>query len=150
MSTAPSEPAETWPTPGNELAEPLEAVPAGGKPPAFPDAVEGYSLNREWRETVRAFEGMEWATVYEFPATMNSCGLQRFYIRWRTANEQATAEATFLSSTGDIVLEDPVAGVAGWMSSYGCGQPAFRMKSSADESTLTDVVIEIQQWEISV
>ena len=103
----------------------MEAVPPGTKPPSFPDSVEGYSFSRVWRETVRAFEGEEWSTIYEYPATMNGCGLQRFYIRWRAANQQATVEATFLSTPDEIVLEDPVAGAAGWMSGYGCGsQPS--------------------------
>ncbi|WP_154814625.1 hypothetical protein [Actinophytocola xinjiangensis] len=148
-STAAAEPAWTWPIPGSELADPLEARPPGTRPPPFPDAVEGYDLSREWRETVRAFSGTEWATIYEFPLTMNGCSLQRFYVRWRAVNEQSTVQTTFVS-VDDIVLEGPVDGAAGWMSGYGCGQPAFRMKSSTDESTLTDVVVEVQQWNASV
>lgn len=109
-----------------------------------------YSLTYGWRDTVRAFEGADWSTIHEFPATMNGCGLQRFYVRWRAANPAATVEATFLGSPDEILLDDPVAGAAGWMSGYGCGQPAFRVKSSTDESTLTDVVAGVQRWEISV
>lgn len=148
-TVAASEPVGTWPVPGSELVEPLEAHSPGTGPPPFPDAVDGFALSSEWRETVRAFNGTEWATIHEFPATMNGCSLQRFYVRWRAVNEQSTVQATFLS-TDDIVLEDPVFGATGWMSGYGCGQPAFRMKSSTDGSTLTDVVVEVQKWEVSV
>jgi hypothetical protein len=81
---------------------------------------------------------------------MNGCDLQRFYIRWRSVNTSATVEVTFLSTGDEIVLGNPVAGAAGWMSGYGCGQPGFRLKQSSDTSTLTDVAVEVQRWEVAV
>ncbi len=148
-STVATAAGDGWPEPGHELTEPMNVLPAGSPPP-FPETVAGYSLAEEWHETVRAFSGEDWSTIYEFPATMNGCDLQRFYIRWRAVNESAKVEVTFLSSPDEIVLGDPVDGVAGWMSGYGCGQPAFRLKHSNDESTLTDVAVEVQRWEVSV
>ena len=71
-----SEPLLTWPSPaGDDLGEADEARPAGTTPPRFPDSVEGYALSNEWRETVRAFEGEEWSTIFEYPATMNGCDI---------------------------------------------------------------------------
>jgi hypothetical protein len=81
---------------------------------------------------------------------MNGCGMQRFFIRWRAVNEDAVVESTFVS-TGDLIaLADPVSGATGWMAGYGCSQPAFRMQDSAGPSNLTDVVVDVQQWEVSV
>lgn len=127
----------------------MKTAAPGLQSPRFPDSVDGYSLNKSWHEVVRAFDGDEWSTIYEFPATMNGCSLQRFYVRWRAVNPSATVEVTFLS-TDEIVLATPASGSAGWMSGYGCGQPAFRLEQSDDGSTLTDVAVEVQQWEVSV
>lgn len=137
-----------WPSPGTDLAESPEARPAG-EPPEFPSRVDGYELAGEWRSIERAFESADWTTIYEFPATMNGCVRQRFYVRWRAANPDAVVEATMVS-TGVIVLVEPAAGAVGWMSGSGCAQPAFRMQDSAGESTLTDVFVEVQQWKGAV
>lgn len=156
LSSVPSssEPSSAWPSPaGDDLGEADEARPAGTAPPPFPESVEGYALSNEWRETVRAFEGEEWSTIFEYPATMNGCDMQRFYVRWRSVNPAAIVEAALLTSTDEILLVGPARGGVGWMTSYGCGQPAFRMIGTVDtanESNLTDVVVEVQQWEISV
>lgn len=81
---------------------------------------------------------------------MNGCSQQRFYIRWRSVNPNATIEAALISSFDEILLHGPAPGAAGWMSSYGCAQPAFRFITSTDDSSLSDIVVEVQQWEISV
>ena len=65
-------------------------------------------------------------------------------------NSAAIVEAALLTSTDEILLAGPARGGVGWMTSYGCGQPAFRMIGTADtanESNLTDLVVEVQQWE---
>ena len=57
-----------------------------------------------------------------------------------------TRTETARASTGDertTVPDFPV-------TVNGCGQPAFRFATSADASTLTDVVVEVQQWQASV
>jgi serine/threonine protein kinase len=133
-----------------EDSEQVLAFPAGTTPPPFPAKVSGYTLENAWRDTPRAFQGAEWTTLYEFPATMNGCSQQRFYIRWRSVNPNATIEASLISSFDEILLHGPAPGAAGWMSSYGCAQPAFRFITSTDDSSLSDIVVEVQQWEISV
>lgn len=140
--------APTWTTAVE--ADQVQARSAG-RPPGFPSHVDGFALVREWRETTRVFENVgDWSTLYDFPATMNGCGMQRFYIRWRAAAAEAVVEAT-LVSTGDlIVMADSSTGTVGWMAGWGCGQPAFRLQSLTGEGNLTDVVIEVQQWESAV
>jgi serine/threonine protein kinase len=118
--------------------------------PPFPDEVTGYSLSDENRDTVRVFTGeKEWQTLQDFPATMNGCAEQRFYVRWRSLDPSAEVEATWLSDDGSVVLSKVVRGSAGWQSSFGCGQPAFRLHKSRGGSALTDVVVDVQRWEAS-
>jgi hypothetical protein len=131
-------------------ADQVEARP-NGQPPGFPDRVAGFALAREWRETTRVFEHTaDWSTLYEFPATMNGCGMQRFFIRWRTAAPGVVIEATLVSAPDLIVMVEPDAGTVGWMAGSGCGQPAFRMRSSSGDGNLADVIIEVQRWEVAV
>jgi serine/threonine protein kinase len=118
--------------------------------PPFPQEVSGYSLDDENRESVRVFTGdKQWQTLEDFPATMNGCDEQRFYVRWRSLDPSAEVEATWLSDDGSVVLTKAVRGPAGWQSSDGCGQPGFRLHKSRSGSTLTDVVIEVQRWTAS-
>jgi len=122
-----------------------------GAPPEFPGQVDGYSLTREWRDTTRVFEHLDdWSTLYDFPATMNGCGMQRFYVRWRAAASDAVVEATLVSMPDVIVMTGSSDGAVGWMTGHGCGQPAFRLRSLPGEGNLTDVVVEVQQWESAV
>jgi serine/threonine protein kinase len=118
--------------------------------PAFPEEVTGFSLDDENRVTTRVFSGeKQWRTLDEFPATMNGCDQQRFYVRWRSLDPSAEVEATWLSYDGSEVLSKAVRGSAGWQSSDGCSQPGFRLRSSGRGSTLTDVVVDVQRWEAS-
>jgi serine/threonine protein kinase len=129
----------------------LHAVrsPSEARPP-FPEEVPGYSLDDEDRQTVRVFSGeKQWRTLDDFPATMNGCDQQRFYVRWRSLDPTADVEATWLTYDGSDVLSKAVRGSAGWQSSDGCSQPAFRLHSGRSESTLTDVVVDVQRWEAS-
>ena len=118
--------------------------------PAFPEEVPGYSLADEDNETVRIFRGDKgWQTLYRFPATMNGCGQQRFYVRWRSLDPSADVEATWLSGDGSVLLTKSVRGSAGWQSNDGCSQPAFRLRSSGSRSTLDDVVVDVRRWTAS-
>jgi len=36
------------------------------------------------------------------------------------------------------------------MTGWGCGQPAFRLRSLPGDGNLIDVVVEVQQWESAV
>jgi hypothetical protein len=115
--------------------------------PAFPDEVRGYSLADQNRETLRIFTGdKQWYTLDQFPATMNGCDQQRFYVRWRSLDPTAEVEATWVSSDGSEIENKAVRGSAGWQSNYGCSQPAFRLQKSGPGSTLDDVVVEVQRW----
>jgi hypothetical protein len=117
--------------------------------PAFPDEVSGYSLDDEDRATLRVFTGgKQWQTLEDFPATMNGCDEQRFHVRWRSLDPTADVEATWLNYDGSVENK-AVRGSAGWQSSFGCSQPAFRLHSSGNGSTLTDVVVDVQRWEAS-
>jgi hypothetical protein len=111
--------------------------------------VRGYSLADENRETVRVFDDEQWQLLEQFPATMNGCDQQRFYIRWRSLDPTAEVEATWVSSDGSEIENKAVRGSAGWQSNYGCSQPAFRLRKSGSGSTLDDVVVDVQRWQAS-
>jgi serine/threonine protein kinase len=118
--------------------------------PAFPDAVPGYSLADQNRETVRVFTGTkQWQTPEDFPATGSECDQQRFYVRWVSLDPSADVEATWVSYDGSEVESKSVRGSAGWQSNDGCSRPAFRLRSSGSRSTLTDLVVEVQRWAAS-
>ena len=118
--------------------------------PAFPDEVPGYSLVDQNNETLRIFTGdKRWQTPYQFPATMNGCDQQRFYVGWRSLDPTAEVEATWVSSDGSVIENKPVRGSAGWQSDYGCSAPAFRLHSSGSRSTLDDIVVDVQLWTAS-
>ena len=116
--------------------------------PAFPAEVPGYSLADQNRGTVRLFTGdKRWYTLEEFPATMNDCDRQRFYVLWRSLDPTAEVEATWVSFDDSEIETKAVRGSAGWQSNYGCSRPAFRLRSSGSRSTLTDVVVDVERWE---
>ena len=117
--------------------------------PAFPAEVPGYSLADQNNETVRIFSDKRWQLLYEFPATMNGCDQQRFYVRWRSLDPTAEVEATWVSSDGSRIEDKTVRGTAGWQANYGCSQPAFRLRKSGSRSTLDDVVVDVQRWDAS-
>ena len=117
--------------------------------PAFPAEVPGYSLADQNNETVRIFSDKRWQLLYEFPATMNGCDQQRFYVRWRSLDPSAEVDATWVSSDGSMIENKVVRGSAGWQAGYGCSQPAFRLHSSRSRSTLDDVVVDVQLWTAS-
>jgi len=76
--------------------------------------VDRFALEQEWRETTRVFEDTDdWSTLYDFPATMNGCGLQRFYVRWRAAAPEAVVEATLVSVPDVIVMAGSSVGSVG-------------------------------------
>jgi hypothetical protein len=144
----PSAQMPTWAAPAGD--DQVEARSAG-QPPAFPEHVDRFAPKREWRETTRVFENTDdWSTLYDFPATMNGCGMQRFYVRWRAAAPEAMIEATLVSVPDVIVMVDSGVGSVGWMAGWGCGQPAFRLRSLPGDGNLIDVVVEVQQWESAV
>lgn len=142
-------PASPWKLPeDNSLPSPHVAEP-GNRPPSFPPSVDDYALANEWRTTVRLFGHDSWSTTADFPATMNGCVNQRFYVRWRVLDPKVTVEATILDSAGRIVRTDVASGKAGWMASWGCGQPGLRLGARVDRGTMANVVVEVQRWKVS-
>nr|WP_271209019.1 serine/threonine-protein kinase [Rhodococcus wratislaviensis]GLK33465.1 hypothetical protein GCM10017611_03070 [Rhodococcus wratislaviensis] len=137
-AAAPSNPA--WPGPlGMGLA------PSPELPPNLPQ----WALQNTWNLTTRAFAD-EWSKApgpgqSRFPATMNGCNNQRFLVRWRAVNPNATVLATNLNAIDSS--GEQVTGNAGWMDLDGCHTPAFQFSDSKDASNLTDVAIAIQQWQ---
>lgn len=114
--------------------------------PDMPSTLQGFQKSGTLvRTTVRAFSN-QWSTDFEFPATMNSCGQQLFTIRWRSLNLDVAS--SLVSSPDEIVLEKSLEpAVAGYMLSYGCGQPAFKLPAIASNANkLTDVNVEYQVW----
>ncbi|MFF2026884.1 protein kinase domain-containing protein [Rhodococcus koreensis] len=116
--------------------------------PEFPQSLPQWTLKTSWTLTTRAFQD-SWSKApgpgqSRFPATMNGCANQRFLVRWRAVNPNATVVATHLNAADKPT--DQVTGNAGWMDLSGCYTPAFQFSASADRSTLTDVTIAVQQW----
>ena len=125
---------------------------AGASPPEFPTQVEGYDLAyQEALDPSRAF-WQQPNPVWGFPATMNGCAQQRFYLRWRPLDENAQIQATWTyNGTGTIEPDGGEAtGKSGWMSSYGCTVPAFAVVGhdtyTGPGNPITDVVVELQVW----
>jgi hypothetical protein len=77
---------------------------------------------------------------------MNSCGQQLFTVRWRSLNLDVAS--SLVSSPEKFVLEKSLEpAVAGYMLSYGCGQPAFKLPAiTSNANKLTDVNVEYQVW----
>ena len=114
--------------------------------PEMPNTLPGFQKSGNLvRSTVRAFSN-QWSTDFEFPATMNSCGQQLFTVRWRSLNLDVAS--SLVSSPEKFVLEKSLEpAVAGYMLSYGCGQPAFKLPAIASNANrLNDVNIEYQVW----
>ncbi|WP_199515978.1 hypothetical protein [Nucisporomicrobium flavum] len=111
--------------------------------PAWPRHFEGYRFLREESGGVRVFGGQGLAIMSDFPATMNGCAHQRFFVRWRTLGGHSVA-ASLVSVPDLITVEAAAYGSSGWMSSHGCGQPAWEVIK--DEQSLVDVVVSWQVW----
>ena len=120
----------------NEVCPPSEL-------PAWPEYFDGYRFLREESASVRVFGGQGLATVVDFPATMNGCAHQRFFVRWRALGGQSVA-ASLVSAPDRITVESAAYGSAGWMSSHGCGQPAWELLH--DDSSSIDVQLTWQVW----
>lgn len=136
---------QSWPGQGDGP----EGAEGGAPAAAFPQSLDQWRLNQAWTDTPRAFLGDEWTAVVgadrdRFPATMNGCDQQRFLVRWRAVNDTAEVEARWQQQ--DVVFGEPVVANEGWFDLDGCSAPEFRLRSTQDESTLTDVTVEVQQW----
>lgn len=116
--------------------------------PEFPTSVPGMRMVEQLNMETRAFTGGDYSTIYGFGNTMNGCDRQRFLVRWRPLNANMRVEAVhgYMPDDATYPASPPTTGVAGWMSMSACEQPGFRVLSSGDGSTLTDVIVEVQIW----
>lgn len=129
----------------------LQAAPGTEEPPAFPAAVPGFSLVRSAGQVVTVRENRFFTAVGSLPvrtATYAVCREQRFYVRWMAVDPRAQVEATLVDEHVRTVQNTPVRGSAGWLSSYGCVQPALRIRppagSAPDRAT---VIVETRVWQ---
>jgi hypothetical protein len=99
---------------GREESDIVNEVCAPSDLPAWPEHFNGYRFLREETGGVRVFGGQKPATVADFPATMNGCAHQRFFIRWRTLGGHSVA-ASLVSVPDLITVETAAYGSSGWM-----------------------------------
>ncbi|MCK0517646.1 hypothetical protein [Williamsia sp. DF01-3] len=137
------------PLPGRAWAESQQVdLIETGDPPEFPTRLEQWALQQTWDATPRAFKGQETAVpgpgFTKFPATMNGCDNQRFLVRWRVLNPDATVVASLADVNGTVV--NNATGSAGRMDLDGCLTPQFEFAESGDASNLTDITVAVQQW----
>lgn len=135
---------DAWP------AEPAGTV-ATGEPADFPAELDRWALQSSWSTMPRAFSGEEWSPTSgpdysSYPVTMNGCSAQRFLIRWRAVDDGVTVLAATIDTAGTV--QQQVSGASGWMDTDGCVTPGFRLPGDlTDGSTLTDVTVEVQQYQ---
>jgi hypothetical protein len=140
----PAHPGGSWPA----LTYTLESAAGRAEPPTFPGALQGFALQASGRSTVRVSQSRYFTAVGRLPvrtASYSECRRQRFYVRWLALDPRAVVDATFVDEGVHTVQNTPVRGAAGWMSSYGCVQPALRIRPAAVPSQAM-VIVETQVW----
>ena len=110
--------------------------------PDWPAAWPGYRFDRTGDALIRVFGGPDPAVIDGFPATMNGCAHQLFFIRWWALGDHRMT-ARLVSMPDLIPMSDPVSGTSGWFASHGCAQPAW---SKQDSEILADVQVTWQVW----
>ena len=135
-----------WPA----LTYTLKAVTGDMAPAPFPRAVPGYVLKDSFTTQVSVSDARRFISFGDLPVKNVSyaqCRQQRFYIRWQSTDPKAVVEATFVDSQVRTVQNHPVSGTAGWQSSFGCVQPAVRIRPAAGSGPdHTQVVAQLQVW----
>ncbi|MGQ0631949.1 MAG: hypothetical protein ACT4P1_13000 [Sporichthyaceae bacterium] len=122
-----------------------------GQGPEFPDSLDGWAMDRRWKDTVRVFEG-EWAIapgpgLESFPVTMNGCGEQRFLIHWRTIGFPVATALRYPYGPLDSTVPDQPPASVGWVDAGGCETVIFRFYGDPQSgSTLTDVAVSVEEW----
>ncbi|MFZ0159604.1 MAG: hypothetical protein WAL50_11295 [Kineosporiaceae bacterium] len=142
----PAHPGGSWPA----LTYTLESAAGRAEPPTFPGALQGFALQASGRSTVRVSQSRYFTAVGSLPvrtASYSECRRQRFYVRWLALDPRAVVDATFVDEGVHTVQNTPVRGAAGWMSSYGCVQPALRIRpTAAAVPSQAMVIVETQVW----
>lgn len=149
ISEVGSRPARTsaaWPA----LTYTLKASTTTEEPLRFPGAIIGFRLADSSVSRVSLSESKYFAAVGDLPvrtASYEECREQRFYVRWMAEDPDAVVEATFVDEHVRTVQNRPVSGSSGWQSSYGCVQPALRIRTPAGANPAgADVLVETQVW----
>ncbi len=129
----------------------LRAATGTAEPPDFPGVVEGFRKIRTAHATVTLSRNRYFTAVGTLPvrtATYDVCRQQRFYIRWLAVDPAAVVESTFVDEHVRTVQNRPVHGAAGWMSSYGCVQPALRINPAVSGIPATaTAIVETEVWQ---
>ncbi len=135
-----------WPA----LSYTLKAVTGGMAPAPFPDAVPGYVLQDSFTTRLNVVEAKRFIGFGDLPVknvSYDQCRRQRFFVRWQSADPKAVIEATFVDAHVRTVQNRPVSGTSGWQSSFGCVQPAMRIRPPAGpRPARTVVVAQMQVW----
>lgn len=128
---------------GSSLASTINEVSVSSGTPEWPQTFTGYRFDREGSAGLRLFSGKDITVITDFPATMNGCAHQRFFIRWRSLGDRSV-EASLVSTPDLITVHEAVTGSSGWMASHGCGQPAWKFLE--DENSMADIQVNWQVW----
>jgi len=135
-----------WPA----LTYTLKAVTGDMAPAPFPSAVPGYVLKTSYTTQISVSEAKRFIAFGDLPVKNVSyaqCRQQRFYVRWQSSDPKAIIEATFVDSQVRTVQNHPVSGTSGWLSSFGCVQPALRIRPPAgSHPDHAKVVAQLQVW----
>lgn len=135
-----------WPA----LTYTLKAADRGRVPAPFPKAVPGYRLKESFTSKLTVEESRFFTAFGDLPvrtASYDVCRQMRFYVRWMAVDPKAVVEATFVDAPVRTVQNKPVSGAGGWQSSYGCVQPALRIRPPAGTNPKKVVVVaQMQVW----
>ncbi|MBK6871030.1 MAG: hypothetical protein IPG94_06450 [Kineosporiaceae bacterium] len=148
ISDVPDRPAAVidWPT----LTYTLKAADGPMEPPSFPAAPAGFAVTSSSTSTVTITRGRYFTAVGKLPvrtAAYDVCRRQRFFVRWLAIDPAAVVAATLVDERVSTVQNRPVHGSAGWMSTFGCVQPALRIAPSTLGPGSATVIVETQVWQ---
>jgi hypothetical protein len=136
-----------WPA----LTYTLRAVTGGMAPAPFPSTVPGYVLADSFTTRLNVVESKRFQVFGDLPVKnvdYQRCRRQRFFVRWQAVGSAAVVESTFVDALVRTVQNHPVSGGSGWQSSFGCVQPAMRIRPPAGALAHHVVVVaEMQVWE---
>jgi hypothetical protein len=135
-----------WPA----LTYTLKATSNGMAPAPFPKVVPGYVLKDSFTTRLTVTETTKFAVFGDLPvrtASYNVCRQQRFFVRWLAIDAKAVVESSFVDAQVRTVQNRPVRGAGGWQSSFGCVQPALRIRPPAVSGPKRTVVVaQMQVW----
>jgi len=137
--------AGSWPP----LTYTLQASASSDEPLRFPTSVPGYRLSASAVSRVELEESRYFTPVGRLAvrtASYDECKATRFYIRWIATDPDAVVESSFVDEAVATLQNQPVSGAAGWQSSYGCVQPALRIRPGSSGPENASVIIETQTW----